>query len=259
MAVGATSRKAVQSQLGRWLRGAGRTLLDLLYPPRCPGCGRLGVLFCQECRARIEPLPELSCHRCGGPVEESGLCQACRTTASHLDALFAAAVFAPPLRDAIHELKYNNGRALAEPLGQRMAAVWRSRGLSADLLVPVPLHRSRQAERGYNQSALLARVLAAEVGVPLDERLLVRQRATAHQVGLGQADRLRNVAGAFACQKDVTGKRVMLVDDVATTGATLEACAAALRAAGAASVTAFTLARARWAPGQTTAPDLFVQ
>ncbi len=140
-----------------------------------------------------------------------------------------------------------------------MAAAWLDRGLAADIIAPVPLHPSRLAERGYNQSALLARVLAAEVGVPLDERLLIRHRATAHQVGLGQAERTRNVTGAFACRGAAAGKRVMLVDDVATTGATLEACAVALREAGATNVAALTLARARWPSGQAAAPDAFTQ
>ncbi len=245
-------REITWPQIGRWLADAGRVLLDLFYPPRCPGCDRLGALFCQACQARIESLPVWGCHRCGGPVKAPGLCDTCRDIPSHLDAIFSAAVFAHPLRAAIHDLKYNNGRALAAPLGQYMAAAWRSRGLSADLVVPVPLHAGRQAERGYNQAALLARVLATEVGVSLDERLLIRQRATAHQVGLGRADRAQNVAGAFNCTGDTTGKHVMLVDDVATTGATLEACAVALREAGASTVTAFTLARARWAPDQRT-------
>lgn len=253
MVAGPSVRRASRPQVGRWLADAGRALLDLLYPPRCPGCGHLGDLFCLACQARIEPLPASSCLRCGGPTAAPGLCETCRDTASHLDAIYAAAVFAHPLRDAIHELKYNHGRALAVPLGRYMAAVWRERGLAADMIMPVPLHRGRQAERGYNQAALLARVLAAEIGVPIEERLLTRQRATAHQVGLGLADRKRNVADAFACQGDLAGRRVMLIDDVATTGATLEACAAVLRSADAGSVAAFTLARARWVPGQPPA------
>lgn len=242
-------------RIQRWLAEAGRTLLDLLYPPRCPGCNRLGELFCAACQARIEPPPTASCTRCGGPAPEAGLCETCRDTATNLNAIFAAAVFTHPLREAIHDLKYNNGQALAVPLGRHMAVAWRDRGLSADVLIPVPLHPGRQAERGYNQSALLARVLSAELGLRLDERSLIRQRPTAHQVGLGRAERAQNVAGAFLCRGNVAGQQVMLIDDVVTTGATLEACAAALRSAGAASVNAFTLARARWAPGQALAPD----
>lgn len=215
----------------------------------------MGALLCAGCQARIEPLPTRACPRCGHPAQEAALCPECRAGPSHLDAIVATAVFTHPIRDAIHALKYENVAALAGPLGTRMADFWRARQLTADLIVPVPLHRGRLAERGYNQAALLARVLGQEVGVSLDERVLVRQRATAHQVGLGRTERQVNVAGAFVCRGDVTSKRVALIDDVCTTGSTLEACAEALRAAHAASVWAFTLARARWAPDQDTAPD----
>lgn len=249
----------LERQLGPRLVGRlsalGQGLIDLLYPPRCAGCGRVGALFCAACQARIEPLPAPACPHCGQPRPDDELCPECRAAPSHLDAIRATAIFAHPLRDAIHALKYNNAAALAGPLGARMAVAWQAAGLSADLIMPVPLHRGRLAERGYNQAALLARVLGRTAGVPVDERSLARQRATAHQVGLGRADRQVNVAGAFACQRGLAGLRVALVDDVCTTGSTLEACAKAVRAAGASSVWAFTLARARWAPGQITPPD----
>jgi ComF family protein len=157
----------------------------------------------------------------------------------------ATAIFAHPLRDAIHSLKYNNNRRLAGLLAARMAAFWRDNHLTADLIVPVPLHASRLTERGYNQSALLARALGVAVGVPVAEGLLIRHRATLPQVALGQAERRQNVQGAFTCPGDVTGQRIVLVDDVCTTGATLEACADALKAGAAGSVWALTLARPR--------------
>ena len=135
-----------------------------------------------------------------------------------------------------------------------MADAWRDAGLSADLIVPVPLHPSRVAERGYNQSTLLADVLSPAVGVPMVEEVLVRQKATLPQVTLGRLERQQNVRGAFACRGDVAGQRIVLIDDVCTTGATLEACAAALRSRGAASVWGFTLARPRW-----TGPAIEVQ
>ena len=208
----------------------------------------MGFTFCDACQSRIEPSPAPACIRCGQPLDTDRLCPTCRVTPSYLDRITASAIFAHPLRDAIHELKYNNSRSLARPLGARMAASWRQDSLAADVIIPVPLHAARQAERGYNQSALLARVVGREVGVPIDETALVRAKATQQQATLKALERRMNVEDAFACRGDVAGKNVVLVDDVCTTGSTLEACAVALRAAGAASVWAFTLARARWEP-----------
>lgn len=245
-------------RVAAWLAAAGRALLDLFYPPRCPGCGRVGALFCAACQARIEAPPQPACIRCGHPAAAEILCATCRSIPSHLDRIASSAIFAHPLRDAIHDLKYNNNRSIARPLGGRMATYWQEQRLNADLIVPVPLHRGRLAERGYNQSALLARVLGREVGVRVAEDVLERQRATQQQVSLGAADRRQNVAGAFAGRGDVSGLNVALIDDVCTTGSTLEACAAALRANGAAGVWAFTLARARWDPKRdAAAPDAY--
>ena len=146
------------------LRQGGTALLDLVYPPRCPGCGSIGTVLCASCQARIEPPPTPACIRCGHPTSTESLCPTCRATPSHLDRIAASAVFASPLREAIHELKYNNGRALARPLGARMAAYWQEHEFAADVIVPVPLHRARLAERGYNQAALLARVARSSDG-----------------------------------------------------------------------------------------------
>ena len=157
----------------------------------------------------------------------------------------SSAIFAAPLREAIHDLKYNNASSLAAPLGAHMTAYWRAHGLAADLIAPVPLHRGRLAERGYNQSALLARA-SRESGTPLDEKLVVRHKATQQQALLNATERRANVKDAFTCRGEARGRTIVLIDDVCTTGSTLEACAAALRAAGAAGVWAFTLARAAW-------------
>ena len=181
----------------------------------------------------------------------AGLCSQCRRRPSSLDGILSTAVFAPPLRPAIHHFKYRNARGLAVPFGARMANTWHEAGLHADLFAPVPLHAARQAERGYNQSMLLAMVLSKATGIPLAADLLVRQRATLPQTSLGWQKRHENVSGAFVCCGDPMGKRIVLIDDVCTTGATLEACADALKANGARDVWALTLARARWEPGTT--------
>lgn len=198
----------------------------------------MGVLLCPECRARIQEIDAVEPRHL--PVG--------------LTAIASAALFAPPLREAIHQFKYDNVTGLAAPLAELMAAAWPRLGLAADLLMPVPLHARRLTERGYNQSTLLARQLSRSLGIPVDERTLVRQRHTRQQVGLGPDERHSNVADAFVCRVQLAGQRIVVIDDVCTTGATLEACAAALIGAGAGLVWGYTLARARWVAGQP-APD----
>jgi ComF family protein len=154
--------------------------------------------------------------------------------------------FEGALREALHQLKYRGHTALAEPLGNLMAVYWMQHTIPADVVVPVPLHAARLRERGYNQAALLARAMAQRIGLPLDERTLVRERATAPQVDLDARQRKENVHDAFRCSdRTLAGRQVLLVDDVCTTGATLEACAVALYEGGARGVQALTLARAR--------------
>ncbi|MCX6030192.1 MAG: ComF family protein [Chloroflexi bacterium] len=247
----------VTSRPSRWLTrlsAAGQTLLDLIYPPRCAGCGRVGDLFCAGCQAQVEPITPPVCRRCGRSLGAGDLCPACRGIPSPLDGIASAAIFGGPLREAIHRFKYGNGYRLAPVLGGRMAEAWPRHGLAADLIVPVPLHAGRLAERGYNQSALLAREVGRAVGIPVNEAILVRHKATQQQAMLNRVERQENVKDAFACRGQVTGKRIVLVDDVCTTGSTLEACAAVLKAGGAASAWALTLARTRWDP-HAPAPD----
>ncbi len=208
-------------------------MLDLLFPPRCVGCGRGGHWFCPGCVAAIAPALAW-----GAGLEP-------------LADLWVTGLYEDPLRLAIHALKYEGKRQLAAPLGRLLAATYQQRmqgraRLRFDAVLPVPLHPKRQAERGYNQSALLARGLAQGVGLPLREDVLIRARHTPQQVGLDNAGRRANVAGAFVCpprHSPLTGQTLLLVDDVCTTGATLAACAETLRAAGAREVWGLTLAR----------------
>ncbi len=175
-----------------------------------------------------------------------GLCARCRTSPLQIERIRSVVYFEGVLREAMHRLKYRGRIALAEPLGDLMALYWMQYPMPADIVVPVPLHSARLRERGYNQAALLAREMARRVGLAVDEQVLVRRRATAPQVELNARQRKENVRAAFHCSDDgLTGKRVLLIDDVCTTGATLEACAVALYEGGACGVQALTLARAR--------------
>ena len=154
------------------------------------------------------------------------------------------AVFEDRLRHAIHKLKYRRLAALAEPLGDAMARFYLQSPLPADMIVPVPLHPRRQRDRGYNQAALLANRLGRATCLPVRPAALIRVRATVAQMSLNAAQRKENVDGAFRCDDlTVRGQHVLLIDDVCTTGATLDACAVALKMAGAAEVRGLTLAR----------------
>ena len=227
------------------LREATHILLDLLYPPRCAGCGRFGAWYCPACQAQTVSLPITRCPICGGPGGEAGdPCRRCQYPAGALNGVLASTLFVPPVRPAIHRFKYDAVRVLAVPFAERLAGTWLATGLVADLIVPVPLHPSREAERGYNQAALLADALSSTTGVVVAHDLLVRRRATASQTAMNHDERRENVRDAFFCCRPAGGQRVLLVDDVFTTGATMEACAQALLAAGAASVWGLAVARA---------------
>ena len=219
-------------------------LLDLLYPPRCAGCGRGGEWYCALCLRQTVPVPQPYCQRCGQPLT-NGNCRSCTVAPPVVDAVRAATLFEGPVRQAIHRLKYSNLTAVAPALGQLLAEAYDEAAWSVDVIVPVPLHPARQRQRGYNQAERLARPLAAAFALPLAPQALRRSRATGDQIGLDPAGRRANVAGAFAVAQPaaIAGKTVLLVDDVATTGCTLDACARALFDSGARGVFALVLAR----------------
>ena len=195
---------------------------DVLLVPRCAGCGEPGSWFCVPCRDQCEPV-----------AQEGRL------------ALRAAGAHAGPLRAAIHRLKYGSEPGLAADLGALVAlelARDLASGVTVDAIVPVPLHPSRAAARGYDQAMLLARAVAARADLPL-RTALHRIRGGRPQVELDRTARVANIRGAFVAEaSSLRGLRVALVDDVATTGATLSDAAAAARSAGARAVRAYVAA-----------------
>ena len=226
------------------LRAVARSLLELVYPPRCAACGQPIAVepFCAICRDALLDVPA-GCPRCGQP----GLaepCATCRVSPPPFEAVRAGGLFGGPLADAIHAFKYGGRPALSRPLGAWLAS--RVELPRDGVVVSVPLGRARRVERGYDQAALLADALARSAGggVRRLRGALRRTRETPPQVGRSRAERASNVAGAFAADRSVAGLDLVLVDDVVTTGATAAAAAAALRAAGGRSVTVVALARA---------------
>lgn len=224
---------------------AGR-LLDILFPPRCGGCQRVGSFWCPGCAAAVQALPLPICRRCGLPIARGTLCHGCRASLNYPVIIRSVGLYAAPLSSAIQQLKYDGVMAIAEPLGQLLAGYWQPQGLAMDLVVPVPLHGRRLRERGFNQARLLAVAFCCRAGLPLvQEGMLRRDRDTPQQVKLGPEERRHNMTGAFAWHgPPLPGVRALLIDDVATTGATLAACAQALREAGARRIWALTVARA---------------
>jgi ComF family protein len=221
-----------------------RIALDLLFPQWCIGCGREGEYICHNCRNSLPRVLPPVCMKCGKPQAESGICSECAEWDSAIDGVRSPFIFEGVIRRAIHELKYHNLRALVPLMAQFLYEYYLANPLPGDIIIPVPLHRKRLNERGYNQSARLARELGRLTAIHVNTDILARKKHTAPQVRTASVtERRENVAGAFSCTDNtLQGKSVMLIDDVTTSGSTLDACAAALKAAGAASVWGLTVA-----------------
>lgn len=238
--------------MNRFWHRAYTATLDLLFPPLCLKCEvpvQQDQALCADCWKALRFIAPPCCACCGLPfdlpVEEGTLCGACLEKTSNLSALRSALVYDDASRDIILRFKNGDRQHPARALAQWMQRAGAALLAEADVIVPVPLHRWRLLRRTYNQSAMLARALADLSCRPLAPDLLQRVRATEKQKDKNRKERALNVRGAFAFDEsyDVRGLKVLLIDDVLTSGATLEECARVLLSAGAARVTALTLAR----------------
>lgn len=234
-------------QLNHWLAN----IQDWLLPRLCPACGDPtgpGRELCPGCEQTL-PVLRHACPRCAIPYEHPGTrgeCGACQKHPPAFTRAIALYHYAPPVDHFIRELKFHQRLGLARLLGEHLARRLVAETTRPDLIIPVPLHRARLRERGYNQALEIARPVARALGVPLDFRSLVRVRATAPQTGMTVEARRKNLRAAFAVQDDgaVQNRRVALVDDVMTTGSTVQAAAQCLRAAGAEKIEIWVVTRA---------------
>jgi ComF family protein len=231
-------------------------LFNLIFPENCRVCdSRLDDVsrtpVCPKCLSGAEPLQaEFVCVSCRAPfanqfpLDEAGRCALCRQGLTGFDAAYTFGFYEGTLRELITVFKYGRVRSLSRPLGEMLSRAM-PRDTRFDVIVPMPMHWLRRWRRGFNQAALLARELSRRTGLPL-ENLVKRTKSAPPQAGLTSARRRANVAGAFTTPNPqaIQGRRVLLIDDVLTTGATAGVCARALKRAGAASVTVLTVARA---------------
>lgn len=210
--------------------------LDLLFPPHCVNCERVGSFLCPRCYATITQAPERH--------------------VSGLDGVRVRANFEGAISAAIHAFKYNHNTRLVEPLGHLLSEAVQDAAWSIDLVTAVPLHPNRLRERGYNQAALLGQHLAQANNWLFDSAVVSRVRETSSQVKLNAQERRTNVDGAFAAEAQwVAGRKILVIDDVLTTGSTLVACADALRAAGATQVYGAAVAGAVYSDSDQRASD----
>ncbi len=202
-------------------------------------------MLCSSCCSSLPLFLPPLCTRCGKALSSGTLCSDCQNHPPEVDGVRSVYCFDGTVRQAILHFKYQNVKALAIPLAELMGDYLKTNPLPTDVLVPVPLHPKRLRHHGYNHSSLLAGELGKLASLPLAENSLIRLRNTPPQARTKSAEERRvNVAQAFVCQdQGLGGKRILLIDDVCTSGATLNSCATALKAAGAASVWGFTLAR----------------
>jgi ComF family protein len=234
------------------------SLASVLFPLHCLICKSPVDAFknsavCSQCWSKIKPLPDSLCARCGYPFpfypESSAmtLCGPCRRNYYYFDFARAVSIFEDPLREIIHAFKYQKRLSLSRPLGLRLAETYHGMAAQFDAagVVPVPLYPSRKRERGFNQAEALARHFCRSVNLPLLGKSLRRIRPTLIQAGLSRRGRRLNMKGAFCVKSPeiLRGKKILLMDDVFTTGATLNECSRILKEAGVAQVSVLTLAR----------------
>ena len=219
--------------------------LDALFPPFCCNCGELGYELCPKCITKITLIDQQKiCPICGDYSNKARNCQKCQKSRPFFDQVRSWGEYSGVLRNVIRKFKFDHGIGLTRFLSDPSIEFIRSWGLIIDHIVPVPLSNSRLHERGYNQSALLATSVSRSLHIEIKHRALTRVKETLSQVGLNSKERQDNVLNAFYADRTIhRNKSVLVIDDIATTGSTLNECAKALKNAGAREVFCYTVAK----------------
>ncbi len=235
-----------QSKISLW------TVLDWIFPPFCCNCRRIGFEICRDCWDGIERfVPSQVCHTCGKWIPRGDVCAECRSQPPSYDQIRSWAYYQGAAKQIVTSIKYDRRFGLIPYLAPALAECIRTWGISFDFITAVPLGKKRHRERGYNQADLIAQPVAKILDHPYHPQALARVHETRTQVGLDATERQANLSGAFQADEGIcSGKSVLLIDDISTTGATLNACSEALKQAGAKTVHGFTVARTNLSPNQ---------
>jgi len=241
----ATSEKWQAKSVMKLFRNNYHFFLELIFPKKCIGCGKFGQILCPDCQNQIKMIKTFNCPHCGRITRSGQVCRSCKGKNRLTGLLVAADYRSGPTKELIHNLKYNGLIEIAPILGGMLISRMQKSKLRGQLvLLPVPLHWFRRRSRGFNQAEVLARIVGKKLSIPV-ETVLKRKKNTKPQVELSGQKRRKNLFSTFICsdKKAVAGKTVILIDDVSTTGATLEECAKVLRTAGARQVWGLVVAR----------------
>jgi ComF family protein len=227
--------------LTKWLKQLQNEIIDIIFPRECLGCGRQIDFICIDCARKLPRLNPPICQKCGKPESSGKICPECWGKKTDIDHIRSVFIFEGIVRSAILQFKYYQLKAISLCLAEYMADYYRKNELSGDILVP----EKRLRERGYNQSDLLANEISTLLSISADTKLLQRVKESKSQTkSRNVEERRNNMKEAFICNSSsLRGMNIIVIDDVCTSGATIEACASALKAAGANHVTGFTLAR----------------
>ena len=238
--------KAVYKQIlklpfNRW------RIIDLVYPPFCCYCGIIGYEICLECYTKIEIMSNHKiCLVCGEIIRTGIKCDNCMKLHPPFEQSRSWGVYVGVLKQVVQKIKYKRGFGIIEYITKPLTHFIKNWGISVNMIVPMPLGKKREIARGYNQSFLIAKPISEYLNIPLNERALIRSRDTKSQVGLDYEERKINMKNAFRAENSTcNNKSILLIDDIVTTGSTLNESAKALKLAGAQKVFCFTVARTK--------------